>query len=121
MMGTAIASLDASIVKGSCGLLTFNSTETARPREFSCIRCGRCQENCPAKLTGKQLNPKQVIQDVKAHMEQVYKLRGKAGEDGDDGRPAFQGEVIKPEVLWACTTCRACVRLSRAVCRALSR
>ncbi len=74
----------------------------------ACIRCGRCQENCPAKLTGKLLNPKQLIQDVKTHMEQVYKLRGKAGEDGEDGRPAFQGEVIKPEVLWACTTCRAC-------------
>ncbi|MEJ2735133.1 MAG: heterodisulfide reductase-related iron-sulfur binding cluster [Anaerolineae bacterium] len=78
----------------------------------ACIRCGRCQENCPAKLTGKLLNPKQLIQDVKGHMEEVYRLRKKrkgAEAEGDgDGRRSFQGEVIKPEVLWACTTCRAC-------------
>jgi len=76
----------------------------------ACIRCGRCQENCPAKLTGKQLNPKQVVQDVKGQMETVYRLRGKNGgeQEQSDGRPALQREVIKPEVLWACTTCRAC-------------
>jgi Fe-S oxidoreductase/nitrate reductase gamma subunit len=78
----------------------------------ACIRCGRCQENCPAKLTGKKLNPKQLIQDVKSHMQEVYRLRSRpkaAGEgEGGDGRRGFQGEVIAPEVLWACTTCRAC-------------
>ncbi len=77
----------------------------------ACIRCGRCQENCPANLTQKQLNPKQLVQSVKAHMEEVYKLKGKAKEgegEEDDGRKALQGEVIAPEVLWSCTTCRAC-------------
>ncbi len=70
----------------------------------ACIRCGRCQDNCPANLTGKLLSPKQLIQDVKGHMEEVCALRGKNGE----GRRNLHGDVIKPEVLWACTTCRAC-------------
>jgi Fe-S oxidoreductase/nitrate reductase gamma subunit len=74
----------------------------------ACIRCGRCMAFCPASLTGKQLNPKQLIQDVKGQMEQVFSLRKKAASDDGDGRPALQGDVIKPEVLWACTTCRAC-------------
>ncbi|MBN2494196.1 MAG: 4Fe-4S dicluster domain-containing protein [Deltaproteobacteria bacterium] len=73
----------------------------------ACIRCGRCQENCPAKLTDKQLNPKQLVQDIKGHMEEVFRLRKKSGEDGD-GRRSFHGDVIKADVLWACTTCRAC-------------
>lgn len=72
----------------------------------ACIRCGRCQENCPAHLTDKALNPKTLVQDVKSHMEEVWK-KGGAGEEGG-GRRAFHGDVIAPEVLWACTTCRAC-------------
>ena len=32
----------------------------------ACIRCGRCQENCPAYNTGKHLNPKiTLIQNMK--------------------------------------------------------
>ena len=33
----------------------------------ACIRCGRCQDNCPAYLTGKELNPKMLIQNLKTH------------------------------------------------------
>ena len=34
----------------------------------ACTRCGRCQDNCPAHLSEKPLNPKKVIQDLKAHL-----------------------------------------------------
>ena len=60
----------------------------------ACIRCGRCQENCPANLTGKQLNPKELIQNLKGHMEDVFRRRKKKDEDGEDGRPNLQGEII---------------------------
>src|SRR5207237_1080001 len=30
---------------------------------YSCTECGRCQEQCPAFLTGKPLNPKMIIVD----------------------------------------------------------
>ena len=68
MMGTPIASLDAPIVKGSSGLLTFTSTETARPREFSCIRCGRCVEACPYFL-----NPARLARLARARMYEQMK------------------------------------------------
>ncbi len=80
----------------------------------ACIRCGRCQENCPAKLTDKPLNPKQVIQDVKGQMLSVYDIKAKCKKEGKeddpaaDGRKALRGEVITDDVLWSCTTCRAC-------------
>jgi Fe-S oxidoreductase/nitrate reductase gamma subunit len=36
----------------------------------ACIRCGRCQEQCPAYNTGKALNPKMtIIQNMKKHMD----------------------------------------------------
>ncbi len=47
MMGIPIASLDAPILKGTSGILAFTEKETSKPREYSCIRCGRCLEACP--------------------------------------------------------------------------
>ena len=34
----------------------------------ACTRCGRCQDACPAYVSGKALNPKKVIQDLKTHL-----------------------------------------------------
>lgn len=36
-----------------------------------CLRCGRCQDNCPAYLSGKHLNPKKIIQDMRVLMEET--------------------------------------------------
>ncbi|MES9886162.1 MAG: electron transport complex subunit RsxC, partial [Candidatus Sedimenticola sp. 6PFRAG1] len=47
MMGTPISSLDVPVLKGSSGILAFTDEETARPKEYPCIRCGRCLEACP--------------------------------------------------------------------------
>ncbi len=73
---------------------------------MACTECGRCQEACPAYATGKPLNPKKVVLDIKDH---VLK----------DGRPLLKdanaeiarslyGDVIEHDVLWSCTSCRAC-------------
>lgn len=47
MMGQPISSLDVPVMKGNSGILGFTETETARPREYACVRCGRCAEACP--------------------------------------------------------------------------
>jgi len=72
----------------------------------ACTRCGRCQDVCPAYFSGKALNPKQVIQDLKNHLYEVYpNLRlGKPVEPRRD----MLTEVVAEEVIWDCTTCRAC-------------
>ena len=101
-------------------------------REFSwktlfntdaCLRCGRCQDNCPAYLSGKHLSPKRIIQDMRVLMEetgeavkatktlatQVEGQEAAAASETEEwtGR-ALIGEVIPEEDLWACTTCRSC-------------
>jgi Fe-S oxidoreductase len=64
---------------------------------YTCTECGRCSDNCPAFITGKLLSPKQITLDLR---ERLYG-RGAGTKD-------LVPDVIKPEVLWACTTCRAC-------------
>jgi len=75
----------------------------------ACTRCGRCQDACPAYFSGKALNPKQVIQDLKDHLYEVYPvpLITKPVESRKD----MITEVITEEVLWDCTTCRACMQV----------
>ena len=80
----------------------------------ACTECGRCQENCPAYLTGKKLNPKALILDLQRHLHEQGPLLALAAMKGE--RPAEQpfeselvGSVIDPAALWACTTCRACM------------
>ncbi len=72
----------------------------------ACTGCGRCQDACPAYFSGKALNPKQVIQDLKNHLYEVYPSLFSLKPAGS--RKEMLGEVITEEVIWDCTTCRAC-------------
>ncbi len=72
----------------------------------ACTRCGRCQDACPAYFSGKALNPKQVIQDLKNHLYEVYP--GLMTMKSSESRQDMIGEVITDEAIWDCTTCRAC-------------
>jgi electron transport complex protein RnfC len=47
MMGQPTSSLDVPVMKGNSGILAFTETETSRPEEWACVRCGRCAEACP--------------------------------------------------------------------------
>jgi len=77
----------------------------------ACTDCGRCQDRCPAYLTGKPLSPRKVIQDLKAQLldRSHALLAAKAATPTDGGGvKALIGEVIVEDELWSCTTCRAC-------------
>lgn len=72
---------------------------------YSCTECGRCQDLCPAHNTQKPLSPKMLIMDLKEnlyrHKQQI--LDGKHDEVGH-----VVDENNTEDVLWACTSCRAC-------------
>jgi Fe-S oxidoreductase len=71
----------------------------------TCTECGRCQSVCPAWNTEKPLSPKLLIMNLRDNMfaSATPLLTG----EGDF--TALVPNVIDPEVLWACTTCGACV------------
>jgi nitrate reductase gamma subunit/formate hydrogenlyase subunit 6/NADH:ubiquinone oxidoreductase subunit I len=77
----------------------------------ACMRCGRCQDHCPAYLTEKPLSPKKIINDLKDHLHlrapQVIKAKAK-GKDLEEAPPLI-GSVIEEDELWTCTTCRSCM------------
>ena len=90
----AIANLEAAENLGVSKLEEFS---WKRRLDFdACVECGRCQAVCPAHMAGTALSPKQVIVKLKRHMH------------GELPGP-IHGELIRPEELWACTTCMACV------------
>ena len=71
---------------------------------YSCTECGRCSDVCPATFTGKPLEPRLVIHDIKVNLL----------TNGDKNKAAAlpligdaaEGSVSE-EVLWECTTCGA--------------
>ena len=103
---------------------------------YTCTECGRCSDHCPATNTGKLLSPKHLtiaLRDYLYHNEQMLvaadQRRTRTTDvTGEHRRPAGSAEgnpaggdagtgddqlllvpeTIKPEVLWACTTCSAC-------------
>jgi len=82
----------------SLGVSTFEEFSWKRRLDFdACVECGRCQAACPAYLAGTALSPKSIIVKLKRHMH------------GELPGP-IHGQLIKPDELWACTTCMACVQ-----------
>jgi Fe-S oxidoreductase len=71
---------------------------------YSCVIYGQCQEVCPATTSGKQLNPKKLIDNLKKHLLEVGPGLLKDKASGKD----LIGEVVSEDEIWACTTCRAC-------------
>ena len=71
-------------------------TPRAKLDLLACTECGRCQDRCPAWMTGKPLSPKWFILEMRDAM------LGKPAET------AVPGEVIDDEETWSCTNCRAC-------------
>jgi Fe-S oxidoreductase len=81
---------------------------------YNCTECGRCTSRCPANMSGKELDPKLLILHLQERiMECGPALVGSAGRGNGAASPpaerALVGDVIKDNVLWACTTCRWCV------------
>lgn len=86
---------------------------------YACAECGRCQDNCPAHLSGKPLSPKKLLHSLKEHLLEkgpVLKSLGPGSEVGEldeVDRPEILdkeliGEIISEEEIWSCTSCYSC-------------
>lgn len=72
---------------------------------YSCTECGRCQDLCPAHNTQKPLSPKMLILDLK---ENMYRNKDKLLAGKHDEVSHVVDENVTEDVIWACTSCRAC-------------
>ncbi len=84
---------------------------------LSCIECGRCTLECPANRTGKVLDPRNIMLDLKhAFMNTMGEIEKKVkeGKTSLEELNAIDGirvidEYTPREAIWACTSCYACV------------
>jgi len=77
----------------------------------ACTICGRCTSVCPANITGKPLDPREIVLKLGtvASMTATPQQSPPVGVDaGITVTSDDVFELITPEELWACTTCRAC-------------
>ena len=90
---------------------------------FTCTECGRCQQACPAYATGKPLNPKTLIMNIRheavaaeAGISLIPNSASVRETFGLDDRitPAAVSRplvdvAIPYDAVWDCLTCGACV------------
>jgi Fe-S oxidoreductase len=91
---------------------------------YTCTECGRCEINCPAFLTGKELSPKKIMHDIRTVVEhEVHKvsgplfvwdaLRGPETNGNGNGHAKASGDLTLIDAvgfnpIWDCVTCGAC-------------
>ena len=71
----------------------------------ACTKCGRCSAVCPANSSGRPLDPKNVILDLK-------EFRRSNDADGDEEVPIIADggdSVIDAETMESCMACMACM------------
>ncbi len=120
---TAIVSLSVRNARAAARLpLTDPDAETIGYRRITdftwkqllhadaCTKCGRCHEACPANATGFPLSPRDVVLTLR-------ELANSTLQNGSlptaEALAAVGDGVnqIRPETLWSCRTCAACVEI----------
>ena len=72
---------------------------------FACIMCNRCQDVCPAYLTGKSLSPAALEVNKRFHIKDHWD----ALSNGAESDWPLAGNLLSDSALWACTACGACI------------
>lgn len=71
---------------------------------YACIMCNRCQDVCPAYVTGKELSPSTL------EINKRYYINGQAEAIASGAEtPSLLEYAISESAVWACTACGACI------------
>lgn len=68
----------------------------------ACLNCGRCEEVCPASISGMAYSPRALIQSLRGAM--VSEL---VSPNGNGSQPLE--DSLTEATVWSCTTCGACL------------
>lgn len=77
----------------------------------ACLQCGRCEEVCPATISGMPYSPRTLLLDLRDAMASSLLMRETDPADG------LSKDLQEEETLWACTTCGACLDVCPAFIR----
>lgn len=71
----------------------------------ACVSCGRCDDVCPAAISGMPYSPRTFIRSLREVMiTNLVKTNGSNGKNGQE-----LAEVLPEDIAWSCTTCGACL------------
>jgi len=88
---------------------------------YACVKCGRCDEICPAHQSGEPIKPKRFNGRLRKHIEKkapalLKRNEKKGAEDSTSyknkkGIPKKNliGDVYEEEFIWGCATCGGCM------------
>lgn len=82
----------------------FDLSQTQIFDAFACIQCNRCQDVCPAYVTGKELSPSALEVNKRYYIKENMTALAHG-----EGPFQLMGNVISESAVWACTSCGACV------------
>jgi len=78
----------------------------------ACTKCGKCHAACPATASGYPLSPRDLILDLREVAEGSLGTRASLEiEPLYDSTASILGDPIRPETLWSCMQCMACVEI----------
>jgi len=84
---------------------------------YTCTHCGRCTSVCPANTTGKVLDPREIIMQIRHRTFDKAPIDLKLAKNEEilpdelvilDKK--FIGDYQSIDALWQCTTCGACMQ-----------
>ncbi len=95
---------------------------------YTCTECGRCTSVCPANQTGKVLDPREIMIQIRNRTMDKAPIALKMKKEDEVAKtenrePDYKlteeeqtildkkliGDYVNPEALWQCTTCSACM------------
>ena len=85
----------------------------------SCTKCGKCTAACPAAASGYPLSPRDLVLDLREVADAAGGIHAAAGVGGvgtaagiaEPAQASLVGSALRPESLWSCMQCMACVEI----------
>lgn len=69
----------------------------------ACVNCGRCESACPAHASGRELNPRLLVQKLKNSFDKItVNLE-------EQKTNYFESGLLTDDEIWSCTNCGACM------------
>ena len=110
--GSRLAPLPADVKSEDVGYATIDALSPKHLLDLdACTKCGKCHEACPATASGYPLSPRDLVLDLREVAEGSMGNRAALGIGPRFPEHAQILGTIKPETLWSCMQCMACVEI----------
>jgi Fe-S oxidoreductase len=110
--GRTLAPLPADAKPEEVGYATIDALAPKHLLDLdACTKCGKCHAACPATATGYPLSPRDLVLDLREVAEGALGNRAALGIPPRFPEDAQILGTIKPETLWSCMQCMACVEI----------